>query len=267
MMRWIPFVKKPPLVAVVRLSGAIAAGSRLGSGLNDQAMAPVLDRAFRRGKPDAVALVINSPGGSPSQSSLIAGRIRRLAEEHERPVYAFVEDLAASGGYYIASAADEIWLDDNSIIGSIGVISAGFGFPDFIARYGIERRVHTAGKSKSLLDPFQPEKDEDVARLTQLQEQVHATFIEHVKTRRGAKLDSETELFTGDVWVGSEAVKLGLADGVAHLVPKMKEVFGDKTRFAVHGARRGLIPRLGTRVVADIADEVESRVLWARYGL
>lgn len=266
-MRWIPFVKKPPLVAVVRLTGAIAAGQRLGSGLNDHGLAPVLDRAFQRGKPEAVALLVNSPGGSPAQSSLIAGRIRRLAEEHKRPVYAFVEDLAASGGYYIASAADEIWVDDNSIVGSIGVISAGFGFPEFLSRYGIERRVYTAGKSKSLLDPFQPEKDEDVARLKRLQEQVHATFIDHVKSRRGEKLDTETELFTGDVWVGAEAVKVGLADGVGHLVPKMKEVFGDKTQFAVHGPRRGLLPRLGARVVGDIADEVETRALWARYGL
>lgn len=266
-MRWIPFVKKPPLVAVVRLTGAIASGQRLGRGLNDHGLAPVLDRAFQRGKPEAVALVVNSPGGSPAQSSLIAGRIRRLAEEHKRPVYAFVEDLAASGGYYIASAADEIWVDDNSIVGSIGVISAGFGFPKFLSRYGIERRVYTAGKSKSLLDPFQPEKDEDVARLKRLQEQVHATFIGHVKSRRGDRLDQETELFAGDVWVGAEAVKVGLADGVGHLVPRMKEVFGDKTQFAVHGPRRGLIPRLGARIVGDIADEVETRALWARYGL
>ncbi len=266
MKRWIPFLKSDPLVAVVRLSGTIAATGR-GMSLNDAALAPVIEKAFRRGKPKAVALIVNSPGGSPSQSSLIAKRIRRLADELEVPVYAFVEDVAASGGYYLATAADEIWVDDHSIIGSIGVISAGFGFSDLIARYGVERRVHTAGKSKSLLDPFLPEKADDIARLRAIQDKIHATFIAHVQDRRGARLDQNTELFTGDVWVGSEAVDLGLVDGVAHLAPKMKELFGDKVKFARYGVRRSLFQRFGARVLGSMAQEIEERATWARFGL
>ena len=173
-----------------------------------------------RGKPVAVALVINSPGGSPVQSSLIGARIRRLAEEKNVPVYAFVEDVAASGGYRLASAADEIWIDPGSVLGSIGVISAGFGAHELISRNGIERRLYTAGKSKSLMDPFSPEKDEDVTRLKAILEQLHDVFIEHVKSRRGDKLVETDELFTGEVWLGNKAVEQGLADGVGHLVPK-----------------------------------------------
>ena len=176
MKRWIPFLKSEPVVAVVRLQGVIAASPRSGV-LNDAALAPVLERAFRKRKPAAVALVINSPGGSPSQSSLISGRIKRLSKELEVPVHAFVEDVAASGGYYLATAADEIWLDDHSIVGSIGVISAGFGFSKFITRHGIDRRVYTAGKSKSMLDPFSPEDPKDIARLKGLQEQIHEPSI------------------------------------------------------------------------------------------
>ncbi len=157
MKRFIPFLKSPPRVAVIRLQGIIASGGRMGAGLNDATLAPVIERAFRRGKPAAVALAVNSPGGSPVQSALIAARIRRLAEEKKLPVHAFVEDVAASGGYWLATAADEIWVDASSVVGSIGVISASFGFPDFLTRHGIERRVHTAGKSKSFLDPFRPE--------------------------------------------------------------------------------------------------------------
>ena len=164
MRRFIPFLKSPPLVAVVRLQGMIAAGGRAAS-LSDATLAPVIERAFRKGRPRAVALVINSPGGSPVQSSLIAARVRRLAADKKIPVHAFVEDLAASGGYWLATAADDIWLDPASLVGSIGVISAGFGFADLLTRHGIERRVHTAGASKSFMDPFRAEKPEDVARL------------------------------------------------------------------------------------------------------
>ncbi len=266
MIRWLPFIKKAPLVAVVRLSGTIASGAR-GLSLNDAVLEPVIEKAFRRGKPVAVALVVNSPGGSPAQSSLIAGRIRRLADEKSIPVYAFVEDVAASGGYYLATAADEIWLDEHSIVGSVGVISAGFGFSELIARYGIERRVHTAGRSKSLLDPFQPEKADDVKRLKALQEQIHGGFIRHVTARRGARLAEDQDLFTGDVWIGMEAVRLGLADGVAHLIPKMKELFGDKVKFAQYGMRRSLFQRFGARMLGSVVDEIEERALWARFGL
>lgn len=265
MRRFIPFLKTTPRVAVVRLQGMIAATGR-GAMLNDAGTAPMIEKAFRRGKPDAVALVINSPGGSPTQSSLIGARIRRLAEERQVPVYAFVEDVAASGGYWIAAAADEIWVDPNSILGSIGVISAGFGFSDFIARHGVERRVYTAGTSKSMLDPFQPEKAEDVARLQELQGQIHAGFITHVRDRRGAKL-ADGDLFDGNIWVGGKSVEVGLADGIGHLVPKMKEIYGDKVSFAVYQQRRPFLSRFGTGLLADAFAQIEERALFARFGL
>lgn len=266
MKRFIPFMSSDPLVAVIRLTGPIASGSRAGV-LNDMALAPAIEKAFAKGKPKAVALVINSPGGSPAQSSLIAARIRRLAEEKELPVHAFVEDVAASGGYWLACAADHIWLDDSSIAGSIGVISASFGLHEFITRHGIERRVHTAGKDKSMLDPFRPERDEDIARLKGLQAQIHESFIAHVKARRGDRLAEDADIFTGEFWVGQRAVDLGLADGIAHLVPKMKEIYGDKTRFAVHGPKRGLFQRFGASLTAEALGQVEDRATWARYGL
>ena len=205
----------------------IASGKR-GGALNDSELAPLIERAFRKGKPSAVALVINSPGGSPAQSSLIAARIRRLAKEKDLKVYAFVEDIAASGGYWLACAADEIWVDTSSIVGSIGVIYAGFGLQDFIGRFGVERRVYTAGKSKSILDPFRPERKEDVQKLQGWQTQIHDAFIEHVKVARGSRLKDDDELFNGDVWVGGGSVDMGLADGIGHVVPKMKEVFGKR---------------------------------------
>ena len=266
MKRFIPFVKSDPLVAVVRLQGAIMANSR-GAGLSDQALAPAIERAFRRGKPAAVALAINSPGGSPVQSSLISARIRRLAEEKDVPVHAFVEDVAASGGYWLACAGDRIWADPSSILGSIGVISAGFGFHDAIARIGVERRVHTAGNSKSILDPFRPEKEEDVVRLKALQGDIHEAFIAHVKTRRGDRLGDDPELFTGAFWTGARSVELGLADGLGHLVPKMKELYGDKTRFSVYGPKRGLFSRMGLNLASELATGLEERAAFARFGL
>lgn len=264
MMRSLPFLNRHPLVSVIRLDGLIAAGPR---GLNNAGLGETIERAFSRGKPKAVAIVVNSPGGSPSQSSLIAARIRRLAEEKHLPVTAFVEDVAASGGYWLACAADDILVDENSIVGSIGVITASFGLQDLIARVGVERRIHTAGESKSFLDPFQPEKPDDVARLKDLQEQIHRNFIAHVKARRGERLDREPRLFTGDVWVGAKAVEVGLADGVGHLVPVMKARYGDKTKFVVHGPRRSLLRRLGIGAVAEATAALEERALLARYGL
>ncbi|MBC7180071.1 MAG: S49 family peptidase, partial [Roseovarius sp.] len=175
MKHLIPFLNRRPTVAVIRLAGMIGAGPR--APLSDETIGPVIDKAFARGKPVAVALVINSPGGSPVQSSLIAARIRRLAEEKKIPVHAFVEDVAASGGYWLAVAADDIWVDASSVLGSIGVISAGFGANEFLTRQGIERRIYTAGKSKSTLDPFMPEKPEDVTRLKGILEDIHAAFI------------------------------------------------------------------------------------------
>ena len=267
MMKWLPFVKSDPLVAVVRLTGTIASGGRFGSeNLNDSGTASVLERAFAKGKPVAVALVINSPGGSPVQSSLIAARIRRLAAEKNVPVYAFVEDLAASGGYWLATAADEIFVDPSSIVGSIGVISASFGFTGLMEKHGIERRVYTAGEDKSMLDPFRPERAADIKRLKALQKQIHDSFIAQVKTRRGDRLKND-KLFTGDIWVGEQAIEVGLADGIGHLVPKMKEIFGEKTRFAVHGRKRSIFRRFGTQIASDAVGVIEDRALWAQFGL
>ncbi|MCE6958623.1 S49 family peptidase [Cereibacter sphaeroides] len=265
MKQYIPFIRKDPVVPVIRLQGVIATGPR--AGLSDSGLASVIEKAFSRGKPAAVALAINSPGGSPVQSSLIAARIRRLADEKGIKVHAFVEDVAASGGYWLACAGDEIWVDDSSILGSIGVIFASFGFHEFMARNGIERRVHTAGRSKSLADPFLPEKAEDVERLKSLQEPIHRAFIEHVKRRRGVRLDDSADLFNADIWVGAEAVKLGLADGVGHLVPKLKELYGEKVRLVPYGVRRPLLQRLGAGLLRDALSEIEDRSLWARYGL
>jgi signal peptide peptidase SppA len=265
MIKNIPFFKSRPLVSVVRLSGVIATGDG-GGRLNDAGLAPMLERAFRKGKPAAVALIVNSPGGSPVQSSLIAARIRRLSSETKTPVHCFVEDVAASGGYWLATAADQIWVDDSSIVGSIGVISAGFGFPELLSRHGIERRVYTAGKSKSMLDPFKPENPDDIVRLKALQEQIHESFVAQVTARRGTKL-ADQELFTGDIWVGKRAVEVGLADGVAHLVPHMKALFGDKTRFAVYGQRRRFLSRFGISLLGDALVGLEERALWARFGL
>lgn len=265
MARLNPFSKRPNTVAVLRLSGVIATGSR--GGLSDQGLAPLIEKAFRRGKPSAVALILNSPGGSPVQSALIGARIRRLAEEKNVPVYAFVEDVAASGGYWLAAAADEIYVDRSSIVGSIGVISAGFGAQDFIARHGIERRVHTAGKSKSMMDPFKPEKEEDVARLSGMLEQIHEVFIDHVKTRRGSKLAEGEDLFTGEIWVGEKAIEAGLADAVGHLVPTMKEKFGEKVRFRRYEQRRSVWQRFGARITQDALAGLEERATYARFGL
>jgi serine protease SohB len=260
----IPFIKHRPTVAVVRLSGMIAEGTR---GLSDHGMAGTLEKAFRKGRPDAVALVINSPGGSPVQSSLIAARIRRLSAERRVPVLAFVEDMAASGGYWLATSAEEIWADDSSIVGSIGVIYSGFGFNGLMNRIGVERRIHTAGKSKSLLDPFSPEKKTDVTRLKALQEPIHQAFIAQVTARRGAKLPEGRDLFTGDIWVGAQAIEVGLADGIGHLIPTMKARFGDKVRFIGYGRKRPLLSRLGAAVMGDAMAEVEERALRAQFGL
>lgn len=264
MKHFIPFLKADPFVAVIRLQGMIANGSR---GLDDVGLAPVIERAFAKGKPAAVALEINSPGGSAAQSSLIAARIRRLAEEKKVPVVAFVEDVAASGGYWLACAADEIIIDRASIVGSIGVISAGFGLDQAIARYGVERRVHTAGKSKSMLDPFRPEKPEDVERLTALLGDLHGFFIDHVKTRRGARLSDNPDLFTGEIWVGDKAVAQGLADGIGHLVPTMTARFGDKVKFRRYGQRKSLLQRFGAQILGDAIASIEERAAFARFGL
>ena len=258
-------MKSAPTVAVIRLQGVIAGGGR--ATLNDAALGPVIEKAFSRGKPDAVALEINSPGGSPVQSSLIAARIRRLAVEKNIPVIAFVEDVAASGGYWLAVAADEIFADDSSVIGSIGVISSGFGAHELLARQGVERRVYTAGKSKSMLDPFRPENPDDVERLKGLLEDVHGNFIDHVTRRRGSKLDAETELFTGEVWLARKAKELGLIDGIGHLKPMLQDRYGEKVKLRRYGVRKPFLARFGGQVVDDTLRSIEERAAFAQFGL
>lgn len=259
-----PFVPSRPVVAVIRLTGTIAAGPR--GGLSDAALAPVIERAFAKGKPVAVALCVNSPGGSPVQSALIAARIRRLSVEKNIPVHAFVEDVAASGGYWLATAADRIWVDESSLVGSIGVIHASFGFPEFLERHGVERRVLTAGHSKSLADPFRPLAEEDEVRIRALLEPIHAAFKDQVRARRGDRLAGD-DLFTGEVWAGRRAVELGLADGIGHLVPVMKQLFGDKLRFRGYGMKRPFLQRIGVQAATAALDAMEERAIWSQYGL
>jgi signal peptide peptidase SppA len=272
------FRVRHPQVAVVRLSGTIGAMMPLRPGLSIAGVAPVLERAFSMTGAKAVAIVVNSPGGSPAQSHLIFKRIRALAEEKKLPVYAFVEDAAASGGYMLACAADEIFADPSSILGSIGVVSAGFGFDRLIERFGIERRVYTAGEKKAMLDPFQPEDPRDVVRLKDLQREIHDVFVALVRSRRGAKLDeSNGDLFSGAFWVGEPAVRLGLADGIGDIRTIMRQRFGDKVQLRmVEPPRPPLLGRLlGRRALGEtslvdpaaVLDVLEERTAWARLGL
>ncbi len=219
-----------------------------------------------------MALAINSPGGSPVQSSLIGGHIRRVADELAIPVHAFVEDVAASGGYWLAAAADDIWLDESSIVGSIGVISAGFGFPELLERVGIERRVHTAGEDKSLLDPFRPERSEDIDRLRALQVHVHEHFIEHVTARRGSRIDASRGLFGGEVFVGTQGGRGRSRGRDRPLVPKLRSLYGEDVKVRALTLRRPLLRRLlpgidAGAVVAAGVDAVETRAAWSRFGL
>jgi signal peptide peptidase SppA len=256
-----------PVVPVVRLHGVIAADQRPGR-LNIETVAPLLKRAFADKSVPAVAIIVNSPGGSPVQSRLIAKRIRDLAEEKRKPVLVFVEDAAASGGYFIATAGDEIIADPSSIVGSIGVIFAGFGFVGTLQKLGIERRVHTAGRNKSTLDPFLPEKAEDVERIKTMETDVHQVFIDWVKQRRGSKLKgNDDDLFTGEFWSGVRGLELGLVDGLGDLRETLQERYGEKVELRVIAPKRGLfqLPRLG--VAAGIAAAIEDRALWARFGL
>lgn len=263
MRRFIPFLPKPAVVPVIRLAGTIGTGTR---SISDEALAPLIEKAFRT-KPVAVALQVNSPGGSAVQSSLIAARIRRLADEKKIPVHAFVEDVAASGGYWLACAADDIHVDPSSLVGSIGVIFASFGFPELMAKQGVERRVVTAGRSKSLADPFLPQKPEDIERLKALQGPIHQAFIDHVKRARGQRLSETADLFNADIWTGRQAVDLGLADGVAHMVPRLKQLYGDKVKLLPFGRKRSLFQRFGMSLIDETLGAVEDRALWARYGL
>lgn len=263
-----------PRVAVIRLSGVIAdGGARRRGSFSHSRVAPFIDRAFAM-KPAAVALVINSPGGMAAQTSLIAGRIRRLAAAKEVPVFAFVEDVAASGGYWLACAADEIYAQDSSIVGSVGVISAGFGLEGAIERLGITRRVHTAGRDKSFLDPFLPEKEGDVERLRAVQDDIHAVFRDWVHDRRAGRLKgSDRELFEGAFWTAGPAMERGLIDGIGAMESVMQEKFGEDARFADCSPDRPFFLRFfpfggaAGDAAADILGALETRAVWGRFGL
>lgn len=275
-----------PTVAVLRLAGVIGLAGPLPmrGGLTLAGTAAQIERAFNLKHLSAVALSINSPGGSPVQSAQIARRIRDLAHERDVPVIAFVEDVAASGGYWLACAGDEIFVDPSSIVGSIGVVSAGFGFPELLSKLGIERRVHTSGTRKAMLDPFRPEQPEDVALLAGLQHDIHESFKAQVRERRGRRLKGdEATLFNGEVWSGRRAVELGLADGLGDLRGILRQRFGEKVRIVPIGGRRGWLSRQlrpGTRWSAwesdgtgerdwagDLIAALEARAWWSRYGL
>jgi signal peptide peptidase SppA len=264
--------KKQSTIHVLRLQGAISAGGGLRPALNAKDLEPLLKRAFKKGV-SGVALAINCPGGSPVQSSLIAARIRALSAENKIPTYAFCEDVAASGGYWLACAADEIYADDSSIVGSIGVIAAGFGFVDTLKKLGVERRVYTAGTSKSILDPFKPEKKEDVKRLLELQEDVHEGFKTYVRERRQGKLKAEeSELFTGAFWTGKRGLDLGLIDGLGHMHEILRRKFGEKVEITEISAAKGWgLKRFGFGSATELPEAtlsaLETRAMWSRFGL
>ena len=268
-----------PVVPVVRLHGMIASGAA-GLGrqlLNSDSVEGALERAFTADGAQAVALAINSPGGSPTQSQLIGARIRQLAREHELPVIAFCEDVAASGGYWLACAADEIVATPTSLLGSVGVVSSGFGLEGLISKLGVERRLHTAGTNKARLDPFSPEKDDDVQWLLGMQSDIHEEFGAWVRERRGDKLrGTDDELFTGEVWIGRKAVELGLADRLGTMREVLAERYPDAELQVVH-ARKSLAARLGLpaagasgglpEAAVALVGALEQRAIWARFGL
>ncbi len=268
------------VVPVVRLSGTIGAVTPLRPGLSLAGVTRTLERAFATKGAKAVALVINSPGGSPVQSHQIYARIRQLATDKKIPVLVFVEDVAASGGYMIACAGDEIFCDTSSILGSIGVVGGMFGFTELIKKVGIERRLYTSGTHKGSLDPFLPENPDEVDRLKAIQRDIHESFIDLVKTSRGARLNGEGEyLFTGEYWAGERAVKLGLADAIGDLRTVLRARYGEKVRTPVIAPPTGLLSNLtgkksgagamisATGFADDVISALETRALWARYGL
>jgi serine protease SohB len=269
-----------PVVPVIRLSGVIGVATPLRPGLMLSTIARTLARAFAIRNARAVALIINSPGGSPAQSHLILRRIRQLAAEKNIPVLAFIEDVGASGGYMLACAADEIICDPYSIVGSIGVVGGSFGFPKLMEKLGIERRLYTAGERKAMLDPFLPEKPEDVKRLKALQKEIHEQFIALVKERRGTRLHgSDKTLFSGEFWSAQAAIELGLADSLGDLRSTLRERYGDKVRTPLISAARGFFGRKlpGVSIAGalanypgladDLLSALETRALWSRYGL
>jgi signal peptide peptidase SppA len=282
-MDWIParLRRGRAVVPVVRLSGVIGAVTPLRPGMSLAGVARMLERAFAVKNAKAVALVINSPGGSPVQSRQIYLRIRQLAEEKKLPVLVFVEDVAASGGYMIACAGDEIFCDPSSILGSIGVVGGSFGFQELIKKLGIERRLYTAGTHKAMLDPFLPENPDDVARLKALQREIHDIFIALVKGSRGARLKGADDvLFTGEYWAGDTSVALGLADAIGDLRSTLRARYGEKVQTPLiapaSGMLSGLLGRRSPGAIgawentANLPEEVisalESRAIWAKFG-
>ena len=271
-----------PVVPVVRFSGAIGLSTPLRPGVTLAGVARPLERAFGMRRARAVALLINSPGGSPVQSHAIYRRIRQLSEEKGVPVIAFAEDVIASGGYMIACAADEIVCDPSSIVGSIGVVGGSFGFVRLMEKLGIERRLYTSGERKAMLDPFLPEKPDDVNRLKAVQRDIHEDFIALVKERRGARLvGPENDLFSGEFWTGRKAVELGIADSVGDLRSTLRQRFGDDVVTPLVSPARGWLGRVQPGVGAtewdgflhrpnfagEVISALEARALWARYGL
>ena len=259
-------------IPTLRLSGVIGQAGLLRSGLSLSTLDKQIVKLFDDKKAPAVALIINSPGGSPTQSALIAKRIMDLGKIKKKKIISFVEDVAASGGYWLACAGDEIYLDQNSIVGSIGVISPGFGFVDLLKKIGIERRVYTSGKSKSFLDPFKEEKEEDIVRLKNIQEQIHENFINYVQARRGNKLNKEKndEIFSGLFWVGQKGVDLGLADDIGHINEIVEKKFGKKAKIKIIEQKKSFIQRkLSSKLfhTDDLINSLEEKALWSRYGL
>ena len=262
-------------IPTIRLTGVIGHTGMLRSGLNINNLNKIIEKAFSYKKTPAVALSINSPGGSPTQSSYIASKIRTLANKKRKKVIAFVEDVAASGGYWLACAADEIYIDENSIVGSIGVISPGFGFVQMIRKLGIERRVFTSGKSKSFLDPFKEINQKDVKVIKEIQEIIHKNFIKHVKKSRGKKISSkDSDIFNGLFWVGEKAVKLGLVDGVGHIEQIIQKKFGEKTRIKIIEQKKSFLQRKVSSSMknklfemSDLIDSLEEKFYWSRFGL
>ena len=273
--RLLPWRRRPPTIPAIRLHGVIGSLPLRGRGLTIASLSKALGTAFGQSRAPAVILLVNSPGGSPAQSSLIARRIRDLAAEREKPVLAFVEDVAASGGYWLACAADEIFADPASIVGSIGVVSQGFGLHEAIARLGIERRVHTAGRHKAILDPFRPEEPEDVAMLKELQADLHELFKAQVRDRRAGKLNGpEDELFDGRIWTAAKAQALGLIDALGDPWTVVRERFGKTAVIRVVNEPRGWLARRlggGAPAVQDpiglALASIEERLYYARYGL
>ncbi|UVC10030.1 S49 family peptidase [Rhizobium sp. TH2] len=272
------FRKQKTVIPLVRLQGVIqAGGSQFRPALNIANVEDLLEKAFDMKKAPAVAISINSPGGSPVQSRAIFNRIRELAAEKEKKVLVFVEDVAASGGYLIALAGDEIIADPTSIVGSIGVISGGFGFPELLRKIGVERRVYTSGENKSVLDPFQPEKQSDIDHLKSLQHDVHQIFIGMVKARRGAKLSDNPDLFSGLFWSGGKGLELGLVDGIGDMMAELKKRYGDKVEIEKIEASRGFLGRfisseksgmgIGAGLANGLVETAEERAWWSRYGL